>query len=265
MAKGEKRFSVGNRKTKRFDNDPVPAGEHTLVVGKGWEVRAAGKESKSGLRYVNGYFVVPEVAEGKRQYHMFFIDMSEGSDGTAMVDRQGGVTEFIKALGLTDIPVSVIQMKKKDGTTVDVLNPKQLCDWLNSLDGTELRGKTKLEKRNDDPDTKQSRIDFFIEADESAEDDDGGGLEDEDETDLDADEEESDEEESDDEDADEESDDIDEDESEDDEEESDDEETDEDEDEEEPEEKPAPKKGKGKPAPKPEPKKAPASKKKGKK
>lgn len=251
MAKGEKRFSVGNRKTKRYENDPVPAGEHTLVVGKGWEVRAAGPNSKSGLRYVNGYFTVPEVAEGKRQYHMFFIDMSPGSDDVAMVDRQGGVTEFIKALGLSDIPVGVVQMKKKDGTTVDVLNPKQLCDWLNSLDGTELRGKVKLEKRQDDPDTKQSRIDFFVEADESASDEDGGGLEDEDETDLDEDEAEESEE------SDEDS--IDED----DEETDDDEDEDEDEaDEEEPEEeeeKPAKKKAK------PKVKKAPAAKKKGKK
>lgn len=247
MAKGEKRFSVGGRNVKRYTNEPFPAGEHGLVIAKGWEVKAPGAGSKSGLRYVNGYFTVPGVGEGRRLYHMFFVDLSEGSDGEAMVDRGGGVTEFIKALGLTDIPVGITKMKKKDGTVVDCLDPNQLANWLNSLDGTELTAKVKVEKRNDDPEKKQNRVDFFVEAEGSAEEEDGGGLEDdEEETDLDADEDEDAEESDDEEEAD-----LDED---------DEEEADEDEEpEEEEEEKPAPKKKVKKAAP------APAAKKKSKK
>lgn len=189
MTTGTKRFSVGQRTTKRYTNEAFAPGKYTLVVGPGWEVRAAGENSKTGLRYVNGYFTVPQIGEGRRLYHMFFIDMSEGSDGYAMVDRGGGVTEFTRALGLEDAPLTTVQFKKKSGEMAECVNPNDLVKWLNSLEGTELQGQVKVEKDQNDPDVKRNRVDFFIEAEVSADSDDAGGLEaDEDEEELEADE-----------------------------------------------------------------------------
>jgi hypothetical protein len=251
MATGEKRFSVSGRKVKRIDNSPFAAGRYKLVVQKGWEVKTPGKDSKSGLLYVNGYFTVPSVNEKRRLYHMFFVDLSEGSDGASMVDRNGGVTEFLKAQGVDDAPLPVVTLVRsggdREGEKADVLSPKALAAYLNSLDGVEVEAQVKVQKGSNGYADKNV-VDFFIEAEESASDEeDSGGLDEDETEELDSDEDESTEEV--DEDEADELDELDE----------DDDEADEDEEPEEEEEKPAPKKAAPKKAA------APPAKKKSKK
>lgn len=197
MATGEKRFSVRGVKVTKYDNSPFPAGKYKLVVGPGWEVKAPGDGSKSGLQYVNGYFLVPGVKEGRRLYHMFFVDLTEGSDGATMVTRGGGLVEFAQGMGLDDIPVGIITLKRssgdRKGEDASCLNPKSIATWLNGLEGTEVEAQVKVQKGTGGYADKNV-VEFFIESEGASEDEDDAGIDDEEGDELDeADEDEADE------------------------------------------------------------------------
>lgn len=194
MATGEKKWSSSEQQTKRTSYEPLPAGVYTLKMKRSWEVRQSESEKSSQLRHVNGYFVV--VVPGKedskkRQYHSFHLDLTpSGSDGVVMPNRGGQLTELSKAVG-ESVNCGIIQQKKrlKDGSyvTVDTLNPKQVCDYLNNLDGSEVKAKLKVEK--DYKGEMQNVIEWFEEGEPSEADEDDNEEElDEDEESLDEDE-----------------------------------------------------------------------------
>lgn len=178
MATGEKKWSTEGKSVKRVSFEPLPGGEYTFKVKRGWEVRKSESEKSSQLRYANGYFEVMGTAKGedgknRRHYHSFHCDLSPGTDGEAMPNRSGQLVEFGKAVNEKFV-LDLIQQNKrlKDGTymKVDTLNPKQLVEQLNNLDGTEFRARLKVEK---DFRTGEltNVVDFFVEAEESGNED----------------------------------------------------------------------------------------------
>lgn len=172
MATGEKKWSTEGKSVKRISFEPIPPGEYRIKVKRSWEVRKSESEKSSQLRYASGYFEVlgtaKEGGKNRRQYHSFYVDLSPGSDGEVMPNRNAQLTEFGKAVGEKFV-LDIIQQQKrlKDGTykKVDTLNPKQLVEQLNNLDGTELSARLKVEKNLKSE--LDNVIDFFVEAEPS--------------------------------------------------------------------------------------------------
>lgn len=172
MATGEKKWSTEGKSVKRISFEPIPPGEYRIKVKRSWEVRKSESEKSSQLRYASGYFEVlgtaKEGGKNRRQYHSFYVDLSPGSDGEVMPNRNAQLTEFGKAVDEKFV-LDIIQQQKrlKDGTykKVDTLNPKQLVEQLNNLDGTELSARLKVEKNLKGE--LDNVIDFFVEAEPS--------------------------------------------------------------------------------------------------
>lgn len=172
MATGEKKWSTEGKSVKRISFEPIPPGEYRIKVKRSWEVRKSESEKSSQLRYASGYFEVlgtaKEGGKNRRQYHSFYVDLSPGTDGEVMPNRNAQLTEFGKAVDEKFV-LDIIQQQKrlKDGTykKVDTLNPKQLVEQLNNLDGTELSARLKVEKNLKGE--LDNVIDFFVEAEPS--------------------------------------------------------------------------------------------------
>jgi hypothetical protein len=150
MTTGEKRFSTAGRQVK--SGFPViPQGEYELVLKPGSEVRTADGPGK--IPYVNCQFEVLGTAkkEGGKNltvYHRFLLGLNPGKDGIINMDRGNGLTAFSAVVdqaidaGITERDVEV------DGSSVhqEFLNPREVVEFLNTLEGKTVRAYIKVKK-----------------------------------------------------------------------------------------------------------------------
>ena len=202
MAKGERTFDSSKTEKKKFNFAPFAAGDYDLKLrGDKAEIKKKATDPNA-FPYVSVAFEALGTAEdgGKNRltWHMFFLRMKPGKDGSVMPQRADQLKGLADALA-TPIKADIIQVHGED-----CVSAKQVVEWLKSNDGTVVRGHVKVQAGSKDyPEPKNVISEFF----EAAE---GSGPNDEEEEDLDdeedTDEEEDLDEEDEDEDADDESD-----------------------------------------------------------
>lgn len=240
MAKGEKKFSTSGRESRRFTSEPFPAGTYDLkVLANKFSIAMPKpkldqktKEEIPGFAYIKGAFEALDTAEagGRNRlvFHMFFLKLEPGSDGSLMVDRADQLVGFARALGL-EIEASESKQNGKP-----VINAQEVLKWIQGQDGAIVSARVKIQKGDTNKDTGEKYsdknvVEYFIEADDAA----GPDADEDEDEEVD------------------ETDEVDADEDEDEEVDEDDEEVEEDDDEEVEEEEPAPVKRKSKAAPAP--------------
>lgn len=182
MVTGVKTFNTSERQVSKFEKVPPPAKNWEARVDTGkWSI-AVGEESR--LPYIKASFELLNSATkegGKNRwiYHNFFLDITPSKkDQKAMVDRQGGVTDFSKAVA-TELNLEgddVIMDKErpvKDSNgkptgefePCQVLNPQVVLQWFKQFDGSVIKLRSKIRKGTNGY-ADQGEVDYFIEADQ---------------------------------------------------------------------------------------------------
>ena len=193
MAQGQKTFSSSGHEVKRMATfQPLPPKEYEFKINaKDMEVKV--KEGPGNLPYINGPLEAlgtgGDSGKNRRVYHRLFLDLTPSKkDGISMVDRGAGIVALARAAGSELDDVTILQKQKRldDGSLEDhdILNPKDVLRFLQSIDGTVISGKVKVVPADGNYGPK-NEIEYFIETEgvEAAADDD----EDEDEADGEAD------------------------------------------------------------------------------
>jgi hypothetical protein len=170
MAQGEKTFSSDGRDVARFDRSPLRAGEWT---GKLHSSKAEiGKKQEPGaIPYVKSvYFEALDSAseEGgsnKRVYQMFFLMLTPGKDGKLMPERQGQIIDLAQAVG---VPFNggIVTTRNAQGQAAEYLNPKDVVNYLKSLDGELVKFRSKIKKGSGGYDD-SATVDYFIASDDA--------------------------------------------------------------------------------------------------
>lgn len=174
MSTGDTVWTPGGRNVTRFENNVPLANEYDLKPRfSKWEVRC--KEGPGNIPYVSGPIEVMGTAKtegGKNAiiFHSFFLNLEAGADGVAGTDRGGGFTEFCKCTGSnpTLAPVPKQRAAKHDeagnvvkpAAMVMTLPAQAVLNFLKTLDGITLRGRTKRKKTDDGY---RAEVDYFIE------------------------------------------------------------------------------------------------------
>lgn len=154
MATGERTFGTSSR-TVEDNFKPLPAGDYTLKLGA-TEVRCAEANGPTAkIPYVNVTFDVlgtakTEGGKNRKHFHRFLVSLAPGSDGIVSLDRTSGLTAFAKCIGSEMEGITIVERESVDAQgaaiTQAYLNPAQVCEWLNSLAGAEVKCKLKIKK-----------------------------------------------------------------------------------------------------------------------
>lgn len=195
MAKGEKVFNPNERKVTRFKFEPVENKDwEATLVSKKISI-AKGQDPQKPVPYIKGVQLRlsgSAAQEGQKDryiFHKFFLGSTpKKAGGTANIDMAGGFTEFCKALGRTPQGMRFEDYTSPDGAvTLEGLNATDVKKFLEENDGATLNLRTKTEPSFFNKTELESVVDYFIEAEQQADDD-----EDADDADLDEDEDEED-------------------------------------------------------------------------
>lgn len=155
MTTGERTFSTQGRKVQTNTNTLIPAGTYGITFdATGIEIAKSDKRPDA-VPYINVRFRVNGTAtkEGGKDrvvFHRFLLGLKEGKDGVANVDRESGIVAFSKAIKseMEGVEITTQQATDADGNevTLEYLNPKQVVEYLKGFDGTELKGRIKVQK-----------------------------------------------------------------------------------------------------------------------
>lgn len=168
MARGERQFSIADQQVKRFSNEPIPNKEWRFILDtKGVTIKKPKDETKavpyiSGIRLRALGSAKEEGQKDRLVFHSLFISLVPGKDGVLMMNRGGGLVEFCKALGRADKNFSERDYQTSEGEVQAGLDAKEILDFVKSVDGMELGGRTKTEKNPKGE--MESKVDYFIEA-----------------------------------------------------------------------------------------------------
>jgi len=182
MAKGEMSFDASKRQVKKFVNTPLTPGEYDFKFRSG-KAAITVADGVGKVPYINGcQFELMDSAStegGKNRliYKSFFLRVSPDADGVAAVDRGDGLVAFSKAIGVNlklgegSIVKKAAKDKKGKDVTVLMLDPKKVVAWLKEQDGSKGSLRAKNRKDQNDPDVKWPDVDYFIEAEGMADED----------------------------------------------------------------------------------------------
>lgn len=162
---GERTFSTTDRKVESAKPAPIPAGTYRAKLDiSGIEIGRA--DRPDAVPYVKVRFTALGTAltpggKDRKLFHMLLLSLAASpKDGKANVDRPGGLTQLVKALGTELDGVGIVE--GVDGGAAEHLNPKQVVEWLKSFDGAEVGVKVKHEQGTDQfPDVKEKIASFM--------------------------------------------------------------------------------------------------------
>jgi hypothetical protein len=180
MAKGETGWSSKGKQVKKGNFQPLPAGlyESALDTSRA-EVRIADKEG--AFPRVAVAFRHPgtgkDGGKDRMTFHDFYLRTEPNEKGTVLVEMQGQILDYVRALGTEIEPKMTTHLGER------IIDPVWLKKWLTNRDGEVVQARLKVEKDlNGDP---RNRVQFFEEAEGASDAD-----EDEDEADEEAEDEE---------------------------------------------------------------------------
>ena len=153
MATGEKRVNFGERKVTKFQFKPVDPGEWDLKLNAGKaEIRKSKEKGPNAVPYINVSFSAlgsgGEEGKDRLVFHSFFLKVTPGDNGQAMIDAENGIGGYIAALGLADdFQPRTMEVEDPDGNTIEILNPNDVLRFLQEHDGVVVRGRTRLKEK----------------------------------------------------------------------------------------------------------------------
>lgn len=172
---GEKVWSGEEEQVTRYQFEPVENRdwEGTLITSKA----QIGKSNEGFIPYVKGIQIRLDGSakeEGQKDrsvFLMLFTSLKPGKDGVKMPNRAGQVVDLGKALG-NPYRGPVVTVRSPDGEeSVEALAVKPLLDWVKNQDGKRVKLHTKTER--DQNGNLQSKVDYFIEAEQGSSFEDG--------------------------------------------------------------------------------------------
>lgn len=174
-ATGEVGYSSQGRTPIKMNFDPFPAGDYDLTL-LGGTIEIKGKPEPGKLPYVNLAFeaagtATTEGGKDKRVYHMLFVNLEPSpKTGTPIVDQANQLLGLAKALGAElEFGSDAILRKDKenddgDMVKVNILDPRQVVEWLKQFDGAQVRAHVRVKKGTKDYPNDKNEIAYFIEA-----------------------------------------------------------------------------------------------------
>ncbi len=192
-ATGEKKWSAKGKEVTKMSFEPLPKGDYEFRVDAGLIEQRVAKDKPGSVPYISIALPALGTAQNggkdRRVYHRLFLHtVPSEKDGKAMVERQGGVLDLAKALGVEpefsqiSVPYQKYDAKgnKQGGMTkMSILKPSEVVEWLKSFDGTVIKGHVKVDRGNKEYGPK-NEVDYFIPSEETDEDE-GDEFEQEDE------------------------------------------------------------------------------------
>lgn len=172
MAKGESRYNPADRQVKRFKNEALPTNDYTLQSKMAFQTKVSAEPGS--VPYVFGTAFAlgtkkdddPESKDRTVMMPLYTQITPEAEGKTPSIDQGGQLTELIQTLHLT-LPEDIVPMVVMKGTgeeavEVEILPPKKVAEWLNSLGAFVVR--THVKKRPAKPPYDESnQIGYFIE------------------------------------------------------------------------------------------------------
>lgn len=151
---GERTFSTAGRKVTDSKPTLIPAGTYTLAVDA--SAADVGKADRpDAIPYVNVRFTAlgtatKEGGKDRKLFHRLLLSLKPGKDGIMNMDRASGLTALAKALNTEVEGVEIVsqQVTNAEGNevTIEYLNPRQVVEWVKSFDGTQVKGRVKVQK-----------------------------------------------------------------------------------------------------------------------
>lgn len=160
MAEGTTTFTTEGRDAVKNEFPLAPIGEYEATV-KGAKATVE-KAQESGLPYVKLALVLDNPDPAGKPYwlfHSFFLSLKPWKDGRIGPTMADQITGFAKAAGV-EFTAEQISVTNNEGEAIPVLQPSQVRDYLQALDGARVRLRVKHENKKDQP--KRARVDHFI-------------------------------------------------------------------------------------------------------
>lgn len=160
MAVGELKWSSKGKTVAKFDTKPLPPDEYDFQLSaSAMEIKKGDKPGKVPYITVTLDALGTATSEGgknRKVFHNIFLHLTPSEkDGKAMVDRGGGLLDLAKSVG-QDCEFSALKVKyaqydpkgnmKGELKDFSIAKPQEVLEWLKSLDGMTVRGRTKIEK-----------------------------------------------------------------------------------------------------------------------
>lgn len=164
MATGDQSFSSKGNSPKKFSISPLPPGEYELKLNT--SSLTTGKKDEPGkMPNIRASFEIMghafESGKARTLTVWFLTDMTPSpKDGIRNPERGGQILDFSKAAGV-DFDIGFVEVDNGSGGTVSCLNPQQMKQFLEGLDGTTVKAKVKIEKANGGYEA-SNKVMFFI-------------------------------------------------------------------------------------------------------
>lgn len=152
-ATGDRKFSTSTQEVVQPKSMLIPAGTYTLVLNGDAEIRTA--EKPNAIPYVNVSFTVQGTATregGKdlRVFHRFVLGLEPSKkDGVLNPNRSNGITAAAIGLG-SDADLTIVERTVQDETGAELkqeyLNPKDVKEYLQSLQGSTVKARIRVSK-----------------------------------------------------------------------------------------------------------------------
>lgn len=170
---GERTWSTKGKQVQKFEFKPFPVGEYPLVLDCS-KIEIKKKQEPGKFPYINIAFTaqgtaLTEGGKDRKVFHRFFVSLKPGKDGNVMPERGNQIMGLAKGFGEELEGVRILRMKDENGNDVDVLDPKGIVAWLKARDGQTVMGRVKIQKGNTEYPNDKNEVDYFMEAEQQAE------------------------------------------------------------------------------------------------
>lgn len=171
MAKGESKFTFGDKQKKSFSFEPFSARDCDLkLVGDSIEVRKSQRTNPSFSRVACAFVALgtakEEGGKDRRVFHDFYLRLKPDKNGVQTPLRSDQLKGFADATGQQPAFDEVKQNNE------NILSPQQVVAWLKSLDGEVVRGHVRIKAGTAEFPEARNVISEFYDAEESSEDED---------------------------------------------------------------------------------------------